>query len=172
MNLKAEIETNKKPKTCPGWFASKVLPSEYIMKDHLKFVEDESMGFDKGSFLITSIASEKPNGDEAKLAKCLLSVENRPGLFLKISDTSGAFYSDIVIFFPAQATGWMHKSVQFGEAFILVKKGIELDDVMIANIQENFSRLIKESYKKGEGLFSLTTHEPIEPDLGVVVALN
>lgn len=161
MTLKAEIETNRKPKTCAGWFASKILPSEYIMKDHIVFTEDEAHGFGEGSVLITTIAGEKTNGQKASLAEFLLSVTNRPGLFLKISDENDDFYGNMAIFFPAQATGWMHQSVKHGEAFVLVEQGTELTDELIEDIRTCFNRLVKKSYKKGEGLFNLTTHEPI-----------
>lgn len=163
--LKVEIVSNKRPRTWSGLFTSYILPAEYIMKDELKFVANDNFG--QGSFLITSIASVRPNGEEASFAKLLLSVENRPGLFLKLVDAYGEFYPDRFLFFPAQTQtqGFLHKSVQYGEAFILVKEGVKLDQACIKDIENNFKLLVNNLYKEQGDLYNLTSHHTIHDDL-------
>lgn len=155
----ADIESNRKPKSCAGRIASWLLPAEYKMRDQNRFFS--APGFGKGSVHITTIAAEDHQGHPAKLTKFLLGVENRPGLFLKIGSMHGEFYQDMMFFFPAQATGVMHQSVKFGEAFVLVKQGVELTDIMIHDITSSFNKLIEKSYGD-ETLYSLRTHESIE----------
>ncbi|MDR3491303.1 MAG: hypothetical protein P4M12_04565 [Gammaproteobacteria bacterium] len=152
-NLLATITTNKKPKSWMGWLASLMLPSAYIMKDHIEFFTDMQKGFGAGAFQITSVDCRTPNGEEAPLTKAMLAVTDRPGLFLKVKTSADEFYNDVAIFFPDKVSGCTHKPVQYGEAFVLIPEGNLLSAELIENISNTFNKLVKKSYGKDEGLF-------------------
>lgn len=156
--LKAEIVTNDRPKSLASWIAGKlILPDAFVMKDHIQFFHEPDNGFGRGAFHITSVACETLDGLTATCAKACLSVENRPGLFLKIANQQGGWYSNAAIFFPDRAKGLMHKAVQFGEAFVLTQQGCEISNNMLEDIRAAFDLLVKRSYGE-EGLYRIEDH--------------
>lgn len=171
--LRADIETNQTPKDCLTWFASKLLPDEYLARDRIEFAADAAHGFGPGTCRVTTLQCLYLDGREAKFAKKLIAVEDRPALFLKIRDhVNGGFHDNVAIFFPDKATGATHKAVEFGEAFLLAKQGNTPNEAVVLtpelqqDIITTFNLLVNTSlYKTGNNLYSTTSKLPIESAL-------
>lgn len=162
LTLRAAVVSNRHPATFGGWLAGKILPSAYTMKDFIQFKTNANNGFGEGSFTITTIACEYPNGKPAAFAKSMLGVANRPGLFLKIAKQDGGFHEDAMIFFPDKSTGLSHSSVKNGEAFVMVKEGVEITPELNQDIIASFNKLVKRSYGEHQGLYFIDTHLPLQ----------
>lgn len=159
IQLTGSLVTNEHPTNCLGSLAKIMLPTAYIAHDHLAFLEEP--GFGPGSVRISSERFNYPDGREATLAELMLGVNNRPGMFLKIADSSqGGSYTDMAIFFPAQVSGLGHYPVRHGEAFVLVAADLVLDDQRISDICSSFDRLVRKSYGD-EGLCTVKTGEEV-----------
>lgn len=161
--LQADIESNQQPRGCLNWVASKLLPDNYSARDHLHFTPDAANGFGPGTIRITTRECLYPDGSEASCAKKLVSVENRPGLFLKIRDANGEVMPNVTIFFPDRATGLSHRAVRFGEAFVLARQDIVPSDELFVAISHTFNRLVNHAlYTQGNNLFYIPNKKPIE----------
>lgn len=162
MLLQAKLQANKHPASYLTFFANLLLPKSYTAKDEIRFVTDEKNGFGEGTVRITTRDVLRENNKAAWLAKHLLAVRNRPGVFLHVTNAAGEAYDNIAIFFPAQAEGLTHSPVKNGEAFVLVQQGACLTDATINDIKNSFEKLVKKSYGDDNGLYSVTDHIPIE----------
>jgi len=130
---------------------------------------DNEHGFGPGTCRVTTLQCLYPDGREAKLAKKLVAVEDRPALFLKIRNQSGGFHPNVAIFFPDKATGTTHKAVKFGEAFLLAKRGetpneaVVLTPELLNDIMTTFHWLVNTSlYKAGNNLYSTYHKQAID----------
>ncbi|HTM63431.1 MAG TPA: hypothetical protein VL360_02880 [Gammaproteobacteria bacterium] len=162
MLLQAKIHSNSHPASCLTFFANLLLPKSYTAKDEVRFVTDEANGFGEGTVRITTRDCLRDNNKEAWLARHLIAVRNRPGVFLHVTNDAGEAYDNIAIFFPAQATGLTHSPVKNGEAFVLVQQGAVLTDAVINDIKNTFDKLVKKSYGNDNGLYSVNSHMPVE----------
>lgn len=170
LTLQAEIVTNEFPKTCLTWFASKLLPASYIAKDRIEFAADKEHGFGRGTCRVTTLECIRHDGSDASFARKLIAVENRPALFLKIRDRSGAFYPDIAIFFPDKVSGMTHQPVKNGEAFVLAKEGTWITQELLRDIIDSFNYLVNTSlYSEGNNLYSTNYKTPIESGISRLI---
>lgn len=160
-HLLAHLTTNRRPKNFLQFIACLILPRSYTAEDHISFNEDNDKGFGLGSCRINSFKFTKANGHNAWLASKLLSVKNRPGLFLKIKNPDGTDNNDIVLFFPAQTDELTHKAVRYGESFVFSRQGVILTPERKQLIKQHFDLLIKPSYGVNNGLFDTTSHTPL-----------
>lgn len=158
--LEARITKNKSPKILSS-LALFPFPKEYIIRDRIEYFNDMAQGYGSGSFKITSLCATNSNGTKARLVEVLVGVKERPGLFLKVSNSEGVFYDNVAIFFPDKVDGMTHKPVCFGEAFVLTEKGLEMTPKMLGDIQTTFDRLVKKSYGQ-EGLYSVNHQIALE----------
>lgn len=167
-HLHAQLKTNRKPQNLKQCLACFFLPKELEAEDDISYAADEANGFGPGTVRINSLQfTNKRTGKKSWIAEKLLSVQNRPGLFLAVFNEQNMVNTDVAIFFPAQVSGATHKPVQYGEAFVFVKQGIEIDATLKQNILYTFNLLVKKSYGEDNGLYNVNTHTPLTAGPGM-----
>jgi len=163
--LNASVFSNREPHGCSQTSASLFLPREYTAQYQLTFDANEEEGFGNGTCRINSLRVNKPNGRNAMVARCLLGVKNRPALFLKVANLEGGINPDVMIYFPDKPNEISHRSVRFGEAFVLVKQGTLLTRELKQAIAANFATLVQSSYGSDNGLYDTADHELLDTRL-------
>lgn len=157
IDLTASIVMNTEPTDCSGRMAQCILPASYSARDNLVFVDEP--GYGPGSVRITSVGFTPAS----TIAEWMLSVTNRPGLFLKIiNSTIGSAYTDMAIFFPDHVGGLTHWPVRHGEAFVLVEGDVDLTHQRVADINASFGLLVRKSYGDTNGLWQIQGNHSIE----------
>lgn len=133
-------------KTLLAWL---LLPSKYQFEDSC--VHNDPVG--PNTVTITTTAVKSKDFIRRLFAKSLLATQNRPGVFLKIRNAEGAFYSDMFIFFPDKAQGLSHRPVKDGEFFVLLEQNAQFTVDREDAVRVFYQNYVNEKYGEDNGAY-------------------